>query len=682
VIGGRSNVGYSVRASLAVVARRSLALPVGHPAVCPGARREIVPAARRQHEQRHEGEAVGTHPRGALSFCPAITASRQPGILARLLDKEAAVPRSRRTPDTTMHQPNPTPANDAALAGPAPAARTTADALVQFLFAAGIRIIFGIPGGPLMAVYNALFRLGLIRHVLIGCEQNAPFFAYGYWCAANVPAAICATAGSVSKKLANGLGCARADYVPMFAITAQATEAGWGCHGSQDGSPWAADSVRALASDTAASALLARPEQLLGTMTRLVNKMYDAHQPVLVSLSPEVAVAPAVLGPVPPPHVRARPVDLALVRQAARLLARTRRRAILVGSGALLSGACPEIARLVQRLQVPVASTPRAAWLPGTPYDLGIFGLAGSPLAEAVILSDDVEVLLVIGSRLGELSTGGWDPRLARKQIIQIDLDPDHVVPRALGVVGDARATVAELLAELDRLQAAPGAEATPPFAGRPGRYLDPASLEDRTTPIKPQLLVGILRRLLPADALTFADVGNAMGWLLHYLPRTVPQTLVTNLGMASMGHALPAAVGAKLARPDMTVVAVLGDGAWRMSGTELFTAVEHDVAPLVIVLNSGSHAMVVDGADEHFDGQVPSASFRGDLQIAEMARAMSADAVRIEDPEELEPAIAAGLRADRATLIEVMVDRTQRPPMGARMRALSAAFGQGGGGR
>jgi acetolactate synthase I/II/III large subunit len=584
-----------------------------------------------------------------------------------------------------IHQTNPLPANDAELAPAIRPPRTTAEAIVNFLVALGIRIIFGIPGGPLMSQYNALRRVGLIRHVLIGDEQNAPFFAYGYWCASGGPAAICATSGSVSKKLANGLACAKADLVPMFALIAQASEAAWGRHGSQDSSVWGADTVASLRADTAASVLLDRPERLPHLMNRLAAILRAKSQPVLMSMSPEVASAdfsqPVMLAA----PLDARPVDRAAVKAAARLLASTRRRAVLVGSGVLLSGARAEVLAFVERFRLPAAVTPRAVGALGeTAFALGPFGFAGSLLAEAVLLSDDVEVIVVIGSRLGELSTGGWDPRLAGKRIIQIDIEPTHIgmnFPVEVGVVGDARATIVELMAELEALGAQPGAAVAPPFAGLPPRYIDEASLEDRSTPIKPQLVVGLLRRLLSPDAMTFSDIGNSMAWLIHYLPRHFPYGLVTNLGQASMGHALPAAVGAKLARPDRQVAAVIGDCAWRMSGTELVTAKHHGVAPLVICLNSGGHAMVEIGAKAHFDGEIPSVRFDEPLDIAAAARADGCIGIRVVDPAELEPAIVAGLRATKPTLIDVLIDPTAVPPMGARLRTVGASLGHRGGG-
>lgn len=316
---------------------------------------------------------------------------------------------------------------------------------------------------------------------------------------------------------------------------------------------------------------------------------------------------------------------------------------------------------------------------------LGIFGFAGSPQADACLLSGEVDVLFVVGSSLGELETHCWDTRLQpARALIQVDIEPQQIgmnYPVQLGLVGDARATLCELLRVLRHDRDRNDSSACPDRAPlltrwkRVPRYLSYTSMVDGSSPLKPQRLIRELQEVMPPDAILFVDIGNVMAWALHYLQVKTPDGFQINLGWASMGHAIAAAIGGKLAAPERPVVALVGDAAFAMNGMEVHTAVENEVAVVWIVMNNGGHGMVCHGERLQFQGKFSTGSFRRPLDICGLARAMGALARRIDRAGELSEALTWAWGTGQPTVIEACVDPNEMPPFGLRIETLDRFF-------
>jgi acetolactate synthase-1/2/3 large subunit len=381
--------------------------------------------------------------------------------------------------------------------------------------------------------------------------------------------------------------------------------------------------------------------------------------------------------------------DRRSVKEAVNLLMRAKRPAILAGYGVHLSRAYTELLRLAEQLRMPVATTPKAKGV--FPEDhllsLGVFGFAGSPQSDAMLLSEDVDLVLAIGTSFGESSSHAWDPRFIQgKKLMHIDVDPREIgknYPVEVGLVGDAKQVLLEMSYQV--LRDTSWKEETPELGHRLvsvraakamyPRVVEKKLMTDDSVPIRPQRLIHELRKAIPSNGILFVDIGNVMAWALHYYTVTEPGTFFLNMGFGSMGHGVAAAIGGKIVAKDRPVVALVGDGSFAMNGMEVHTAVENNIPVIWVVMNNGGHGMVHLGEKLQFKDKFCTSMFRRPLEIAKMASAMGADGVRVEKPGDLSGALHRALFLDRPCVIEVMIDPNALPPLGARLATLEKFF-------
>jgi acetolactate synthase-1/2/3 large subunit len=343
---------------------------------------------------------------------------------------------------------------------------------------------------------------------------------------------------------------------------------------------------------------------------------------------------------------------------------------------------------LAEALGSPVASTPRAKGvMPEThPLALGPFGLAGSSLADHVI-GDEADVLLCVGTRLGEISTAGWTSRLARPRMIRADINPTAInlnYPAVLGLIGDARATLEAIRNQVRLTQAkrrplptrgpsrlavsSPDAEERAPWLLEP-----PASSGTVLSPDEAMHAVGRALAELPEDEI-FVDIGTVMLYATRLLVVERPRVHV-NWTFGTMGHATPAAVGAAHATGRRTW-ALVGDAAFAQTGLEVHTACERDLPVVVVAFNNGGNVMCEAGA-RMMGADAPPAMFRRRLNIAAISRLLGARARVVRTLPELRRALVwASLTRKRPVVLDVRIDPLATPPMGARLRVLSFTRG------
>jgi acetolactate synthase I/II/III large subunit len=566
------------------------------------------------------------------------------------------------------------------------AAASAAEMVLRQLAADGIDTLFGIPGGPLLPVYEGLHdQRAAIRTVLARHEAGALFAADGFARVAGRPAACAVTAGPGSTNALSAAAVALRDMVPMFILAATPPLAAAGKGAAQD-----LDTVSLFRQVTKETFLLTAPERAAEVTRHLLHVSRAGRPgPVALCIPADVGRQRACAGePLSPARYRVggRPFDPEGVAAAARVLRGARRPAILAGYGAVVSGAGEALLALAQRLACPVASTPRAKGIfpESHPRSLGPFGFAGSALADRVI-GDEADVLLVVGSRLGELSSASWTPRLGRKRLIQVDLVPDEIgrnYPVELGLIGDARATLQALCEVVEG--AGPGRSRTRDRIGpaaAAARWLDRSGAGEGAGPLRPQRVMAALRDELPANAHLVCDIGNSMCWAIGLLVRDRPGRFHVNLTYGCMGHATPAAIGAQMASAD-PVVALVGDAAFAMTGSEVHVAVAEKLpGPVWVILDNQGMGMCHAGFALACQGRAPDSFFAHRYDAAAIAEALGAVAFRVERDDELVPALRSALAARRPALVQVRIDRDVVPPMGPRLEALSFASGDRPGG-
>ncbi|HSB81356.1 MAG TPA: thiamine pyrophosphate-binding protein [Candidatus Methylomirabilis sp.] len=523
---------------------------------------------------------------------------------------------------------------------------TVAEYLVRFLAAQGIRVIFGMPGGHTLPVYDALARQRRVRHVLARHELGAALMADGYARASGEVGVCLVTSGPGVTNALTGIGVAHGDSIPVLLLSSQVPCAGVGREG---GYFHEMDQLAATAPLTKWNARADKAGDVPGLLAEGFRRLRSGRpRPVHVEVPADVLAQPCE-GPIeriqgspsPAPEAEA-------IRRAAELLAFAERPLILAGGGAV--GATRELLALAKTLRAPVVTTamgkgvvpethPLSAgltWRDITPDLLGMERLFSPLLVRA-------EVLLAVGCRFTQLATGNWAmPMPAR--LVHADVDPTVIGRRyeaAVSIVADAAEALSALSCAVretarPRRSTAWTQEAVGARAARP--------------PLRP--FVETLRQVLPPEAMVVVDVVRIAYPVLGEFPVSRPRSVMSSVGFFAMGHGLPGAIGAKLAFPRRPVVAVAGDGGFLMTGQELATAVQADIPVVSLVVNDGSLTAIRNLQDKHYGRR-----FAVDLKnpdFAAFARAFGALGLVVRRPADLAAALRRALGAHRPALLDL----------------------------
>jgi acetolactate synthase-1/2/3 large subunit len=433
-----------------------------------------------------------------------------------------------------------------------------------------------------------------------------------------------------------------------------------------------------------------RPVTKLSVMVPSAERMQDFLQtalrvaqsgrmgPVHLSLPADILKDDVRGEPRKPSQYRAtaRPVDRAAIAEAAELLSKAKHPCIFAGHGIAVSGAWDELIRFAERFRIPVATTPKGKGVfPETsPLSLGVLGLGGHPRADAYLLSDYVDVLVVIGSSLGEQTTFEWHEGLKPTHaFIHVDIDPAEIGKNYaidVGLVGDARAVLAELEQELAaRVDEREPREMDPlqDLRLEMPRFVGTEYLSAPDTPLKPQRVVDIIREVLPDDAILFVDIGNVILWANHHFETRKTHTYFISLGLGSMGSAVAGAVGGKLAAPDQHVVALVGDAAFAMNGMEVHTAVDHKIPVIWVVLNNHGHGMVYHGEKMILGEHLNACKFNVPIDVAALAFALGATSFKVDTPSDFRSALERALTINGPCVIDATIDAEEVPYLLAR---------------
>lgn len=569
------------------------------------------------------------------------------------------------------------------------------DLLIHYLEKEGVEYAFGIPGGALEPVYNALARSenrGGIKPILTKHEQGAAFMADAYARVSGRIGVCCATTGPGASNLFSGITTSYADSIPVLALTAQIPVKNFGKNAFQDSSHEGIDMVEVFKKSTHYSALVLN-SRIADDMFRKAIRvaMSGKRGPAHLSLPSDVmaeAVDELTLShSMNSCYVHPKYFDREAVKAAAKLLSRARKPAMLVGSGTTWSGAAEKIKQLAEMLSIPTATTPKAKGTFPEDHDLalGCFGFGGSPRADAYLFKPDVDLLLAVGTSFNEWATHGWSDRLSHgRTIIQIDIDPhqfgrnyESVVP----LTGDANVVINEILHELGRVHRVTGIERN--IRGKrfsEFREKHPLSIPvegklDNNALIKPQHLMVDIRKAVPDETIFFVDIGNNLAWALHYLQVIKPGTFFAPLGFSCMGYGVAGSIGGKLAAKETPVVAIVGDGGFLMNGMELTTAVNYNIAVIWIILNDSGLGMVRHGQRMSDNAMETSHSFV-EVNFATLAESLGAVGVRIDKPGQLDHKLMSELIAmDKPVVIDVVIDPDEIPPIGSRLSALKEVY-------
>lgn len=559
-------------------------------------------------------------------------------------------------------------------------------AILELLEAEGVEYIFGVPGGPLTALFEAMQERNKIKLVLAKHEGGAAFMAASHARVRGGLAVCVGTSGPGATNALTGIASAQADSLPVLFLTGQVGTNVFGKGAIQESSVYGIDLVSLFKPVTKLSTMFPSVDRVPDTV-RSAIRIAKAGRPGAVHLN---MPANMLRRPVPTSSVRPAPklisrvIDLQAASAAFELLASSQRPVLLAGHGVELAGASDALLQLAHAARIPVMTSPKGKGVfPETdPLSLGVLGFGGHERAEKYLSSGEVDLLLVVGSSLNEFVTNAWSlPFESKHKLVHIDIDPE-VIGRNytpdVAVTADAGAALRELSrrvgAESERMAKRDSSplnhvrETTP-------RYLAAAAIDSDSVPLKPQRLMKELRAAMPDDAMLFVDNGTSIIWGVHYFEIRQPRTFYVDLGLASMGAAVAGVVGGALAAPHRRAVALVGDAAFAMNGTEVHTAVDEHLPIIWVVLNNNGHGMVHQG-DQLMRGRDLGASqFKHTLDSAGMGRALGARGVRVTTPSELQRALVEAFLHDGPTVIDAVIDPEEIAPTLARRVQTLANF-------
>ncbi|MER6849892.1 thiamine pyrophosphate-binding protein [Streptomyces flaveolus] len=543
---------------------------------------------------------------------------------------------------------------------------TVAHRLLDLLSGMGVTRLFGVPGGPLLPLLNTLHEHPGLRFVLTKHEEGAVFMAEGHAQTTGELGVACVTAGPGTTHALTAAASATSDWAPVLVLAGQVPTTAFGRGGLQDssGGNWSIDTVHAFTSATKLAALVSDPGQLPSLFARAVRTATDAPQGAVLLVLPGNVLATHDQGARAPlqgltvPNPRSSTSEP--LNRIAEALTKAHRPVILAGQGAKVGRAKNALVALAEKRQCKVATTikGKSVFPERHPLSLGVFGTYGaSQAAHSVVTAAETDLLLVVGSSLGEVSTAGWDPALADGRVMcQIDIDPlqigrNYQVDHPL--VADAATALRALV---DLLPDGEG-DLRPSAVRRPTA----SQLQSDHRLLRASAVAAHLSAALPEDVLLFLDNGNTLCWMgEHYLCPSDAE-VYCSLNVGCMGYAVPASIGAKLARPDRPVVAVLGDAAFAMGGMELHTAAELGLPIVWIVLNNSGNAMVANLQHLLFN-QTNGSLYTHPLDAAAVARCLGVRSASVSSLTEFSAALECALQSGAPFLIDARVDGGETP--------------------
>lgn len=542
---------------------------------------------------------------------------------------------------------------------PEPAPRTVATLIADALHAAGVKFAFTVPGESFLGLLEALESAG-VRVIATRHEGAAAFMAEAYGQLTGRPAACLGTRAVGAANLAIGIHTARADSTPLFGLVGQVERAVRGREAFQE-----ADLAVTIGGLAKWSAEITRSADAPGVMGEAIARALGGRPgPVLLSLPEDLLDERAPVGAaVPGPHPVASRLDPEVIRSVIQLLACAERPVILAGAGVLRARVSKDLVRFAELLHVPViASWRRGDVVPNDhPLYLGMAGY-GSPRTVRERLAS-ADALLVLGSRLNEVTSFGYDVPRHDLRWAHVDLEPRSgrgLRAPDIALAADAGAFVRAALARLgDAVLDAASVRARDEGNAADRAAWEAASVVDGAPwdgpGVHPGRVVTTLRRVLPDEAIVTTDAGNFAGWLARGFRFRRPGTFLGPTSGA-MGYGVPAAVAAAIVHRDRPVVALAGDGGFAMTMAELETAVRERVRPIVLVFDNQRYGMIRMHQDRRGDDSGVGTDL-GPIDFAAVARALGAGGSRVETDDAFEGALRAALAADRPTVLHLVVD-------------------------
>ena len=536
---------------------------------------------------------------------------------------------------------------------------TGAEIVCESLLKEGVDLLFGIPGGAVLPFYDALGKYPALRHVLVRHEQAASMAADGYARASGKVGVCTATSGPGATNLATGIAAAQMDSVPIVAITGQVPRAAIGRDAFQE------------TDLTGLTLPITKHNYLVMDVHDVAPAIKEAFYiarsgrpgPVLVDIPKDVLLGERIDFNWPqeldlPGYNPAGSAPEAQILKAAEVINNAQRPVILAGHGVIISRAFNELKELAEKAQIPVITT--LLGISSFPTDhilnVGMPGMHG--MAYASLAIDQADVLISLGARFDDRVTGRISDFAPNANIVHFDIDPSEFnknVRVAAPVLGDLKQTLTQIIPSINktiRLDWMQNIEQLK--TEHPSLHIR----EDKE--ILPQFVMQQLSEITKGDAIVVTGVGQHQMWAAQHYHFTEANTWITSGGLGTMGFEVPAALGAKLARPEKVVWSVAGDGGFQMTMCDLATAIENNIEVKFAILNNGTLGMVRQLQDLFYENGFVASVYSGNPDFVKLAEAYGITGIKVTDKSQVAQAIQTAMDTPGPVIIDFIVKQDE----------------------
>ena len=529
--------------------------------------------------------------------------------------------------------------------------------MLECLKREGVEVVFGYPGGQILPTFDALYGYKGFKFILTRHEQGAAHAADGYARVTGKVGVCLATSGPGATNLVTGIANAFMDSIPMVAITGQVPTLLIGNDAFQE-----AD-ITGITRPITKHNYLVKDAKDLAVIVREAFYIASTGRPgpVLIDLPKDVQVAETEF--IWPEEVRIRSYNPnygghpGQIKRAAKLIKESKRPILYVGGGIITSGASLELLELAEKINCPVTWT--LMGIGGFPslhkLSLGMLGMHGTAYANHSIM--DADLIIALGARFDDRVTGRLDKFAPNAKVIHIDIDPSSISKNVhvdIPIVGDARQVIAELIQEIKHGPAVD--EWLKHVEALKKKY--PMGFKDKKK-ILPQYVIQQIDEVTNGEAIICTEVGQHQMWAAQWYNYAQPRTFISSGGLGTMGFGFPAAIGAKLGRPEKTVFNIAGDGSIQMNIQELGTCVANKINVKVAILNNGYLGMVRQW-QELFYKRRYSYTPISSPDFVKLAESYGALGIRVTKKEEVRPALKKAIETDNTVFIDFHVEEEE----------------------
>ena len=539
------------------------------------------------------------------------------------------------------------------------------EAIIKALKEQGVDTVFGYPGGQTIPLYDMLYDSDL-NHILVRHEQAAIHAAEGYAKASGKVGVCCATSGPGATNLVTGIADAFMDSIPVVALTGQVPIHLIGNDAFQEADiigitmpitkhsyqPKSPDEIPSIIKSSFKIASTGRPGPVI------IDIPKNVQEGEVVDYKDDILSTPGYK-----PTIKG---NVKQVKKAVELIKESKNPIILAGGGVIISGASEELDKFSKLINAPVMTTLMGKGSLSEEEDncIGMLGMHGREVSNSTVNNSDL--LIAIGCRFSDRTTGNLDKFLPNSKVIHIDIDPAEIgknVEVDLPIVGDAK-NILNLLN--DKLSNYKSSNETKNWFNniikKKKELLPRMSYDD--IPLMPQQVLKEINNATTPDTIVTTDVGLNQMWSAHYYNTFKPRKFISSGGLGTMGFGFPAAIGAKVAKPEDPVLSIVGDGGFLMVCQELATVKEYDVPVIVAILNNRKLGMVYQWQHLLYDKRYSQTDMGQSPDFVKLAESFGIEGQRVNNPGDTEEAISKAIKDNEPLVLDIVVEKNEFLPM------------------